>query len=176
MSCASPRCPAAGEQLVGSGRSDLACHRAACKSPIWASSVQKHPVFLVGKKKKKKKKKTGQTKRPSRENAGVDRTDESARSQGKKNVSEGGSRRVVRSAFSVYASRRQPTALPHRRVYVHGKSGARPCPCPSPLVTTTTTTTGAPQPAQLLRAPPLASLSSSILATRFLNSRYWHFS
>lgn len=30
--------------------------------------------------------------------------------------------------------------------------------------------------AQLLRAPPLAALSSSILATRFLNSSYWHFS
>ena len=30
--------------------------------------------------------------------------------------------------------------------------------------------------AQLLRAPPLAALSSSILATRFLNSTYWHFS
>ena len=30
--------------------------------------------------------------------------------------------------------------------------------------------------AQLLRAPPFFALSSSILATRFLNSRYWHFS
>ncbi len=29
---------------------------------------------------------------------------------------------------------------------------------------------------QLLRAPPLAALSSSILAMRFLNSSYWHFS
>jgi hypothetical protein len=29
---------------------------------------------------------------------------------------------------------------------------------------------------QLLRAPPLAARSSFILATRFLNSRYWHFS
>ena len=29
---------------------------------------------------------------------------------------------------------------------------------------------------QLLRAPPFASLSSFILATRFLNSSYWHFS
>lgn len=175
MSCASPRCPAAGEQLVGSGRSDLACHRAACKSPIWASSVQKHPVFLVGEKKKKKKDRPDQAPIPRKRRRGQDRR-ERPEPREKKNVSEGGSRRVVRSAFSVYASRRQPTALPHRRVYVHGKSGARPCPCPSPLVTTTTTTTGAPQPAQLLRAPPLASLSSSILATRFLNSRYWHFS
>jgi len=29
---------------------------------------------------------------------------------------------------------------------------------------------------QLLRAPSLAARSSSILATRFLNSSYWHFS
>lgn len=31
-------------------------------------------------------------------------------------------------------------------------------------------------PFQLLLAPPFASRSSSILATRFLNSSYWHFS
>jgi len=29
---------------------------------------------------------------------------------------------------------------------------------------------------QLLLSPPLAALSSSIFATRFLNSSYWHFS